>query len=235
MRSPLPAGCLAAILLLAARPFAAAAGVSLVAGAGVDWETAESSPARLLAGLRLSDPVIDLRITADCGLPWEPSVRVDAGFTAWDGRLLRLGISFSWWLRAWASAATEAGTLVHARAEIGPRIASLSAAGGFAARSTFYPAVAATLRDSYPWARVGVCSRPLEQARFELAVSSDGALALWLRTSFELSAWWRLPCGLELEGLLAARYTDLFTLTSYLDGFDARAVLLVPLGGGSSP
>lgn len=201
----------------------------------MDWETAEASPVRLLSGLRLSDPVIDLRITADLGIPWEPSVRGDAGFTAWNARFLRLGLSFAGWVRAWRTAATETGTRVDARAEIGPRVAALSASGGFESRSTYFPAIASTLRDSYPWARVGFCSRPVERARLELAVSSDGPLALWLRTSFELTAWWRLPCGLELEGMLAARYSDLFTLTAYLDGFDARARVIVPLGERHGP
>jgi hypothetical protein len=224
---------LAAALLLAP-PAADAAGrpgleLSAVAGAGVDCETAESSPARLLAGLRVSDPVVDLRITADCGVPWEPSLRGDADFTILDARFLRAGFAVSAWVRAYGSAATETGALFNGRVEIGPRVAALSAAGGFSTRSTYVPAIAGTLRDSFPWARVGIASRPVEQARFELAVSSDGPLALWLRTSFELSAWWRLPSGVRLEGLLAARYSDLFTLTAYLDGFDARASVLVPL------
>lgn len=222
-------------VLLAGPACAAGIELSLLAGAGVDWETAEGSPARLLAGVRLSDPVLDLRLSADLGIPWEPSVRGEADFTAWDARFLRLGLSFAGWVRAWGSAATETGTRVRARAEIGPRVAALSAAGGFESRSTYYAAIASTLRDSYPWARVGLCSRPTEQVRLELAVSSDGPLALWLRTSVELSAWWRLPGGLELEGLFAARYSDLFTLTAYLDGVDARAQLIIPLGRERAP
>jgi len=224
---------LAAALLIAA-PAADASGrppleLSAVAGAGVDWETAEASPVRLVAGLRLSDPVIDIRITGDCGLPWEPSIRGDADFTILNSRFVRAGLAFSAWVRAYGSAATETGTLVHGRVELGPRVAALSAAGGFSSRSTYFPAIAGTLHDSFPWARLGIASRPVEQACIELAISSDGPLALWLRTSFELSAWWRLPSGVQLEGLLASRYSDLFTLTAYLDGFDARASVLVPL------
>ncbi len=209
--------------------------LSAIAGAGVDWETAEASPARLLAGLRLSDPVLDLRLTADCGIPWEPSLRGDAAFTAVDSRFVRLGVTFAGWVRAWGIAATETGTLVNGSIEVGPRAAAMSAAAGLSTRSTWVPAAAVMLRDSFPWARVGLCSHPVEQARLELAVSSDGPLALWLRTSLELSAWWRLPGGLELEGMLAARYSDLFTLTAYLDGFDVRAWVIIPLDGRRGP
>jgi hypothetical protein len=205
--------------------------LSAIAGAGVDWQTAEASPARLLAGLRLSDPVLDLRLTADCGMPWEPSLRGEAAFTAVDSRFVRLGMAFAGWVRAWGSAATETGTLVNGRIEIGPRAAALSASAGLSTRSTRVPAAAVTLRDSFPWARVGMASRPVERARVELAVSSDGPLALWLRTSFELSCTWTLPGGVRLEGMAAARYSDLFTLTAYLDGFDARAWAVIPLAG----
>ena len=205
------------------------ADISAIAGAGFDSETAEESPFRLLAGLRLSDPVIDLRLAADCGLPWEPSVRVDAGFSVIDASFLRLGIRFAGWVRAYGTAATETGTLVSGSAEIGPRLLALAAAGGFSTRSTYYPSIAGRLGDSFPWARVGVATRPATQARIELAVTSDSPLAIWLRTSFELSGWWELGSGVRIEGLLAARYSDLFTLTAYLDGFDMRAAVLVPL------
>lgn len=207
--------------------------LSVIAGAGVDWETAEASPARLLAGLRLSDPVLDLRVTADCGIPWEPSLRGEAAFTVVDSRFVRLGMTFAGWVRAWGSVATETGTLVKGSVEIGPRAAALSASAGHSTRGTWVPAAAVTLRDSFPWARVGVASRPVEGARVELAVSSDGPLALWLRTSFELSGTWTLPCGVRLEGMAAARYSDLFTLTAYLDGFDLRAWAVIPLAGGA--
>ena len=235
-----PAGAALALLLLLASPAVpasatgnAVADIWALAGAGFDSETAEESPFRLLAGLRLSDPVIDLRLSADCGLPWEPSARLDAGFAVIDTAFLRLGIRFAGWVRAYGTAATETGTLVAGSTEIGPRVLALAAAGGFSARNTYYPAIAGRLSDSFPWARVGVASRPVEQARFELAVTSDGPLAFWLRTSFELSGSWRFPTGVRIGGMLAARYTDFFTLTAHLDGFDARATVVLPITGGA--
>jgi hypothetical protein len=142
---------------------------------------------------------------------------------------LRVAVLCRSWLRAWADTGSESGVNVGARAEVGPRFLALTAAGGFAVRLTRYTAIGESLRDSFPWARVGVAWRPIPASWFELAIGSDAPLALWLRTSFELSGSWRLASGIGIEGLLAARYSDFFTLTSLLDGCDVRVAVLIPL------
>jgi hypothetical protein len=225
------AALIAAALCLRA-PFGADAEsveLAAVAGLGFDWETAESSPTRLTLGLSLSDHVLDMSLLADCGVPWEPSIGLRVEMLAVDLEALRVAVLCGTWLRLWADAGSESGVNVGARAEVGPRFLALAAAGGIAVRLTRHPAIGASLRDSFPWARVGVAWRPIPPSWFELAIGSDAPLALWLRTSFELSGSWKLASGVGIEGLLAARYTDFFTLTSLLDGFDVRVAVLIPI------
>ncbi len=206
--------------------------VAAVIGLGVDWETAEYSPGRCMLGLSLSDQAAAATLVADCGIPWEPSVRIVVDRAVLDLGLLRLGVDARGWVRACADVAAEMGVAVGARAEIGPRLLALSAAGAISARHTQFEAIDGPLDDIVPLARLGVAWRPIEPARFELAIASDSPLALWLRTSFELSGSWTLASGIRIEGLLAARYSDFFTLTGYLDGFDARAAVFLPIAGG---
>jgi hypothetical protein len=205
--------------------------LTAVTGAGLDMETAEESPVRLIAGVDLAYGSLDLSLIADCGLPWEPSARLDADLSLLDRRIIRLGVSGRAWWRAYGSLAQEAGCGLGARMELGPPSFAFTAAGGLSALTTEYAAIGESLTDSVPWARMGVTFSPARAGRYELAVSSDSALALWLRTSFELSGSWTLASGARIEGLLAARYTDLFTLTAYLDGFEARALLFIPVRG----
>ncbi|HSV92482.1 MAG TPA: hypothetical protein VLH81_05380, partial [Desulfobacterales bacterium] len=116
--------------------------------------------------------------------------------------------------------------------EAGSRLVALSIAGGLSTRSTRFAAIDDVFEDIVPWARLGVAARPVAPARFELAIASDSALALWLRTSFELTGSWSFASGARIEALLAARYSDFFTLTGYLDGFEVRAIVVVPIAGG---
>lgn len=226
------AAALIAATLCLRVPFGADAQVielTAVAGLGFDWETAESSPTRFTLGLSLTGPVLELSLLADCGIPWEPSIALRVEMLAVDLDALRVAVLCGSWLRAWAEAGSETGVNVGGRAEIGPRFLALAAAGGLAIRLTRYPAIGESLGDSFPWARLGVAWRPVPVSWFELAIGSDSPLALWLRTSFELSGSWRLASGIGIEGLLAARYSDFFTLTSLLDGFDVRLAVLIPI------
>jgi hypothetical protein len=218
-------------------PRAAATGqearLGAVLGLGFDWETAEYSPTRCLVGLDLWSPRLGMALVADLGIPWEPSFVLSFDVLVLDFDRVRLGLDARWWVRAYGDIAVEGGASTGLRAEIGSRLLALSIAGGLSARSTRFTAIDDVFKDVVPWARLGTALRPVEAARFELAIASDSALALWLRTSFELSGSWRFPSGLRLEGLLAARYSDFFTLTACLDGFDARATVVVPIAGGA--
>jgi hypothetical protein len=206
--------------------------LSVLGGLGCDLETAEDSPFRCLAGMDLLLGALDLRLLADCGVPWEPSSSIRADLSVIDRRALRLSLDGQAWLRRYSQRALERGYDVGARVELGRAVAFL-AAGGWAGLSTVFPAAGVTLADANPWARLGVVVRPSAPARFELAIVSDSSLSLWLRTSFELSASWRARSGLRVEGLVAARYSDFFTFTAYPDGLQAQALVLVPLGRGS--
>jgi hypothetical protein len=218
-------------------PPAAAAGqdarLGAVLGLGFDWETAEYSPTRCLVGLDLWSPRLRTALVADIGIPWEPSAALSFDVLMLDLDWIRIGIDARWWMRAYGDIAFEGGASTGVRSEIGSRLIALSIAGGMSSRLTRFTAIDDPLEDAVPWARLGVALRPVETARFELAIASDSSLALWLRTSFELSGSWRFPSGLRMEGLLAARYSDFFTLTAHLDGFDARATVVLPITGGA--
>jgi hypothetical protein len=227
-------GIFAAFLLLA--PAAATgqeARLGAVLGLGFDWETAEYSPTRCIVGLDLWSPRLGAALAADLGIPWEPSAALSVDVLVLDLDRVRLGLDARWWMRAYADVAVEGGASTGLRAEIGSRLLALSIAGGISTRLTRFTAIDDAFEDVVPWARLGAALRPIEAARFELAIASDSALALWLRTSFELSGSWRFPSGLRIEGLLAARYSDFFTLTAHLDGFDARATVVVPIARGT--
>lgn len=210
-----------------------AAGLDAVLGLGFDGETAEYSPARVLLGLDLSSPRQRVRLLADCGIPWEPYAAVTVDLLMLDLDWLRIGVDARWWMRAYADTAVEGGTSAGLRAELGSRLIALSIAGGLSLRSTRFTAIDDVFDDFVPWARLGAACRPAVPARLEIAVTSDSPLALWLRTSFELSGSWRFDSGVRIEGLLAARYSDFFTLSGYLDGFDARALVVLPIVKGS--
>ena len=238
MRAPRAAaailGFLLAFLFLGAPAAGAqAAAIDALLGLGFDWETAEYSPTRCLLGLDLSSPRQRVTLLADCGIPWEPSATITVDILMVDLAWLRLGIDARWWMRAYADTALEGGTSAGLRAELGSRLIALSIAGGLSLRGTRFTAIDDVFDDIVPWARLGAACRPVAPARFEIAISSDSPLALWLRTSFELSGSWRFDSGVRIEGLLAARYTDFFTLSGYLDGFDARAVVVLPIAGGA--
>jgi hypothetical protein len=227
-------GLLMAFLLL---PPAAAAGqdarLGAVLGLGFDWETAEYSPTRCLAGLDLWSPRLAGALVVDFGIPWEPSVTLSVDILMLDLDSIRLGVDARWWMRAYGDVAVEGGASTGLRAEIGSRLLALSIAGGLSTRSTRFTAIDDVFEDVVPRARLGAALRPVEAARFELAMASDSALALWLRTSFELTGAWSFASGARIEGLLAARYSDFFTLTAHLDGFDARAMVVLPIAGGA--
>ncbi len=217
-------------------PPAAATGqdarLGVLLGLGFDWETAEYSPTRCRVGLDLWSPRLGMALVADLGIPWEPSASLSIDVLLLDLDWIRLGIDERWWMRAYGDIAVEGGASTGVRAEIGSRLLALSIAGGMASRSTRFTAIDDAFTDIVPWARLGAALRPVDAARFELAIASDSPLALWLRTSFELTGSWRFPSGMRIEGLLAARYSDFFTLTAHLDGFDARASVVLPLAGG---
>ena len=227
-------GFLMAFLLLGS-PAAAGqdARLGVILGLGFDWETAEYSPTRCLVGLDLWSPRLEAALAADVGIPWEPSASLSFGLLMLDLDWIRIGIDARWWMRAYGDIAFEGGASTGVRAEIGSRLLALSIAGGVSSRLTRFAAIDDPLEDVVPWARLGAALRPVEAARFEIAIASDSPLALWLRTSFELSGSWRFPSGLRIEGLLAARYSDFFTLTAHLDGFDARAAVVLPITGGA--
>jgi hypothetical protein len=221
------------LFLLLGSPAATArdARLGAVLGLGFDWETAEYSPTRGLLGLDVSSPRLGAALFADCGIPWEPSAALSVDILVLDLDWIRLGLDARWWMRAYGDIAVEGGASTGLRVETGFRLVALSIAVGLSARSTRFAAIDDVFEDIVPWARLGVAARPAAPARFELAIASDSALALWLRTSFELTGSWRFASGARIEGLLAARYSDFFTLTGYLDGFEARAIVVVPIGG----
>jgi len=224
-----------AMFLLLASPAATGrdARLGAVLGLGFDWETAEYSPTRGLLGLDVSSPRIRAALVADCGIPWEPSAALTVDILVLDLDWIRLGLGARGWMRAYGDIAVEGGASTGMLAEVGSRLLALSVAGGISTRSTRFAAIYDVLEDIVPWARVGVAGRPVAPARFEFAIASDSALALWLRTSFELTGSWSFASGARIEGLLAARYSDFFTLTGYLDGFEVRTIVVVPIAGGA--
>lgn len=210
-----------------------AAILGAVAGIGFDHETGEASPTRALLGLELESPRLRGSLVADCGIPWEPSAMLALEVLLLDLDLVRIGLDARLWMRAFADVAVERGATTGVGIELGPRRIALAAAGGLGTRATRFTAIGDVLEDVVPWARLGVVARPVDAARFGLAIGSDTPLALWLRTSFELSGSWRFPRGIRVDGLVAARYSDFFTLTAHLDGFDARLSVFLPVAGGS--
>lgn len=213
---------------LAAQPAVLGAGVGL----GFDRETGEESPTRIVLGLELDHPRLRSALVADCGIPWEPSASLSLDVLLLDRDALRLALDARFWLRAYGDLAVEGGAAAGVGVEAGPRRVSVALAGGIGTRSTRFAAIDDVLGDVVPWARLGAVARPVDAARLAVAIGSDAPLALWLRTSFELSGSWRFPSGVRIEGLLAARYSDFFTLTAHLDSLDARAFVVVPLAGG---
>jgi len=228
--------CLALILLPAATAGAqtapdASVGLTAIVGAAYDRETGEGSPARLITGLEMTYGPFGFRALADCGLPWEPSVRLDAEAAALDLSWLRVSAGLGLSYRAYAAFAQESGFRFGAQIELGPRFLSFSSAVGLAYLSTTYAAVGGPFTDWNPGARVGVVFRPVGPAQFELGITSDSPLSLWARTAFELRGSWELPSGVRFAGELALQYSDFFTLTSYIDGFRASLTCFLPLTG----
>jgi hypothetical protein len=203
--------------------------LSAVDGIGWDWETAENMPLRCLAGLGLSHGPLELTLFFDVGIPWEPAALFDASLAVLELDFLRFGPVGAAWSRDLGGTATETGMRIGARMELGPRILALTAGGGWSVQSTRFAVLTAPLADSAPWARLGIASWPMRSLRLELAMASDNSRAIWLRTSFEVSASWEALPGLRFDGQFALQYSDFFTLTSYLDGIETRLTLRVPI------
>jgi hypothetical protein len=138
--------------------------LSVGGGLGWDGETGESSPFRWLTGIDLALGALDLRLLADCGMPWEPAPSLSAEWSLLNRRAIRLDLSGQAWLRTYAAYARELGCDIGAQVELGRRWSFL-AAGGWAALATDYLAAGTTLTDSNPWARLGVVLRPSAPAR----------------------------------------------------------------------
>lgn len=222
---------LVTVLGLLQRP-AAGTGMEFhsMTGLGFDWETAEDSPLRCLAGLGLSRGPLALTLALDAGLPWEPSVVLDAALTLAQLDLLRLEAAGAAWARAIGGTAWETGMRIGPRMELGPRFLSLAAAGGWTVQSTYYAAIGSRLGDSAPWAHLGIAWRPIDPVRLELSMASDPTGAYWLRTVFGLSGSWEPAPGCLLDVVFALHYSDFFTLTSCLDGLETRVRWRMPIG-----
>jgi len=229
-RIAIHAACCAALFLASPWSLPAETELHAVAGLGYDWETAEGSPLRCLTGLGLGFGPLELTLAVDCGLPWEPAELLEASLGIADLDILRLDACGAAWLRDIEGIATEAGMRIGPRTEIGPRFLSLVAAGGWAVQSSYYPALGLWLGDSAPWAHLGIAWRPAPPVRLELSMGSDPTEAYWLRTVFQLEGSWEPSPGYRLAGLFALHYSDFFTLTSYLDGLEARILCRMPLG-----
>lgn len=199
-------------------------------GLGFDGETAEEAPVRCLAAVGVVLGALETALSLETGLPWEPAASWDTRLTALDADLVRLAGLGGAWVRAVGTTAVEAGWRAGLALELGPRPLCLAAAAGGGRLSTWYAAPGTWLGDGSPWAHLGIACRPADGLRVELSMASDGTAAYWLRTVFALSGAWEPAPGFRLDGLLALHYSDFFTLTSYLDGFEARASWRMPVG-----
>jgi hypothetical protein len=229
-----PKATLLLLFLLFAPAFAmgtpkASISLTAVMGAAYDRETGESVPARGIAGLEINYGPFGLSAIVDCGLPWEPAARIDADATMFNFDIFRLSANLGFTFRSYEAFAAEYGFRMGARTEIGPRFLALTASGGVTFLSTAYAAIGGALADVNPWASIGILVRPVAPLQCELLITTDSPLALWARTSFELHGSWDFPSGSRISAAFALRYSDFFTLTSYIDGFQTTLLYSLPL------
>jgi hypothetical protein len=88
------------------------------------------------------------------------------------------------------------------------------------------------LFDWDPGASIGFLYGFSDGGELGLAIRKGDYSALWLKTSIEFSALLLLGRGAELRLALGLDYTDIFTLTAYMEGLRFSASLSLPLGVG---
>ncbi|HET7838361.1 MAG TPA: hypothetical protein VFL04_01290 [Rectinemataceae bacterium] len=166
--------------------------------------------------------------TAGMAVGWRPELadRLDLRLEAFSRYRSFGGAGYE--ARFGALALLQAGAM---RGEAGP---FFIAGAGYSRLMTRYSGTAVSQWDNDPLARIGFGWRDGRRLVLDMAISDyTGADAsLWLKTFFEFGG--RLAFGEgeapEARATLVLKYSDFFTLTSYLDGFALRLSMSLPLG-----
>ncbi len=104
-------------------------------------------------------------------------------------------------------------------------------AAGYSRLLTRYSGISTSQWNNDPLARLGFGWRDGGPLALDFAISdyTGSDVSLWLKTFFEFGAELGLGQGDSASARLILKYSDFFTLTSYLDGFALRLAFRFPL------
>jgi hypothetical protein len=223
-----------------------AAKVALTMGLGYESETGlpwaieprlglDVAWARSYAKLELSQAFGELSPSGSVAYRFLDTAAISVGYLLWRPERASLRLEAFSRYRSFGSIGLEArfGGLAlleagRAKDEAG---FSFRGAAGFSRLMTRYSSIAVTQWDNDPLARLGFAWRSAGGLSLDAAVSdyTGSDASLWLKTFFDFGASYELE-GATLEARLVLKYSDFFTLTSYLDGAALRLALRLPLG-----